>query len=485
MAFCKYSNESTLESTTQVDNIFISQFLPNAPDVCVKVYLYGLFKCQDPNSFDNTLDNFASALGLSTQDIEDAFLFWQEMKLVEVVIGTSFQVRYLPPKNALSPTQKFSKSKYSDFNKKAQTLLEGRMITPTEYTEYYSVMETFNIAPTAFLLIIDYCINLKGKNVGYNYINTVARNWALEGITTEESILEKIKNYTSTKSEISKILKICSLKRSATPDEHDKFLKWTESFGFSVQTIMFVADQIAQKTGKATFQKIDSKLTGYYEVKRISIDEISDFEEHKTLLLQTAKNVCKNIAVYYENLETVVEKYISHWFDLGHTSQSLSTLANFCFKHSTRTLEGLDNLVMRLYKKGIVSEEAISEYLVSIVKQDEEVKAVLTRLGINRNVNSQDREFFKTWKYTWNMPAELFDLAIEKSMDKTIPMQYMNKLLSTWHTKGITTEKDALALAPEKPQFETKTAPKKEGWEREYSKEQLEALFDDLEDIEI
>ena len=204
MAFCKYSNESTLSSTTQVDNIFISQFLPNAPDVCVKVYLYGLFKCQDPNSFDNTLENFASSLGLSTQDVEDAFLFWQEMNLVEVVIGTSFQVRYLPPKNALCPAQKFSKSKYSDFNKKAQTLLEGRMITPTEYTEYYSVMETFNISPTAFLLIIDYCINLKGKNVGYNYINTVARNWASEGITTEESILEKIKNYASTKSEISK-----------------------------------------------------------------------------------------------------------------------------------------------------------------------------------------------------------------------------------------------------------------------------------------
>ena len=140
---------------------------------------------------------------------------------------------------------------------------------------------------------------------------------------------------------------------------------------------------------------------------------------------------------------------------------------------------------MRLYKKGIVSEEAISEYLVSIVKQDAEVKAVLTRLGITRNVNSQDREFFKTWKYTWNMPAELFDLAIEKSLDKTIPMQYMNKLLSTWHAKGITTEKDALALLPEKPQFEAKTAPKKEGWEREYGKEQLEALFDSLEDIEI
>ena len=84
------------------------------------------------------------------------------------------------------------------------------------------------------------------------------------------------------------------------------------------------------------------------------------------------------------------------------------------------------------------------------------------------------------------MRAELFDLAIAKSMDKTIPMQYMNKLLSTWHSKGVLSAKDALALLPEKPQFEAKTlATRKEGWEREYGKEQLEALFDSLEDIEI
>ena len=145
------------------------------------------------------------------------------MNLVEVVIGTSFQVRYLPPKNALSKVQKFSKSKYADFNKKAQALLEGRMITPTEYTEYYAVMETFNIDPNAFLLIIDYCINLKGKNVGYSYINTVARNWGAEGITTEESILEKIKNYSTTSKEISKsvdIFLILSNSGVDSPDSH-------------------------------------------------------------------------------------------------------------------------------------------------------------------------------------------------------------------------------------------------------------------------
>ena len=484
MSFCRYSSESVLAGATQVDNVFITQFLPSAPDVCVKVYLYGLYKCANPNAFNNTLENFASELGLSAQDVEDAFLYWQELGLVDVILGTSFQVRFLPVKNASLPHPKFNKSKYGEFNKNAQEILEGRMITSTEFTEYYTVMETFSIPPKAFLLIVDYCATLKGKNVGYNYINTVARNWAAEGFTTYEAILEKIKSYSITTSEISKILKICGIKRSASVDEHDKFLKWTNSLGFSLQTIMFVADQILQKSGKVNFPKLDTRLTAYYEARRTTIDEISDFEQQKTLSLQTAKNVCKAIGVYYENLETVVDKYVTKWFDIGHTSQSIITLANFCFKTSTRTLEGLDMLVLKLYKLGIVTEEAINEYVISILKQDQEVKEVLTALGITRNVNSQDREFFKTWKYTWNMPKELLDLAVEKAFGKTIPMQYMNKILSNWHTKGITNPQEAEKLLPDAaPAPIQKT--QKESWEREYKKEDLEAVFDSLEDIEI
>lgn len=484
MAFCKYSTESVLSGTTQIDNNFLEEFLPCAPDVCVKVYIYGLYKCSNPDAFSNTLESFASELGLSTQDVEDAFMYWQQEGLVDVITGTSFQVRFLPTKNLVSSGHKFSKTKYADFNKKAQALLEGRMITTTEYTAYYTVMETYNIAPKAFVLIMDYCINLKGKNVGYSYINTVARNWAAEGFTTYESILEKIKTYSTTSTEINKILKVCGIKRSPTPEEYDKFFKWTQNLGFDQTTILYVVDQIQQKSGKASFAKLDAKLLKYYELRRITIDEICGYEEQKVLLLQTAKNVCKSIGVYYENLETVVDKYISRWFDLGHTSQSIITLANFCFKNGTRTMEGLDTLVQKLYKLGIVSAEAINEYVIGIIKEDQEVKEILTKLGITRNVNSLDREFFKTWKYTWNMPNELINLAVEKSLDKSIPMQYMNKLLSNWHAKNITTKLDAEKQLPQTQTF-ANTKPKKESWEREYNKEDLEAVFDSLEDIEI
>lgn len=486
MSFCRFAHEAVQESTTQVDNVFISQFLPGAPNVCVKVYLFGLFKCQSPDAFNNTLDNFASELDLSKQDVEDAFLYWQEQGLVEILPGEKLEVRFLPAKNARGKMPKFSVSKYAEFNKKAQEILEGRMITATEFVEYYNIMEKHHIAPPAFLLIIDYCASLKGKNVGYPYILTVARNWAQEGCTAHADILERINSYSLCGGEISQILKACGLKHAVTLDEHDLFLKWTRDFDFATNTIIFVAKNLMRKNGKATFAQIDNKLAAYYEARRTTVPEIEDFEAQKALWLQTAKQVCKGIGVFYENLETVVEKYVVHWFDLGHTNSSINMLADFCFKNSTRTLEGLDSLIQKLYKKGIVSTEAIGQYVSSIVREDAEIKTLLSALNVSRNVNAQDREFFKTWKYTWNTTQELLDFAAEKSVGKTIPMQYMNKILSSWHEKGVHTKQEAEALLPQSTQTTQSTAkPQKESWEREYCKEDLEAVFASLEDIEI
>lgn len=482
MAFCKFSSECTLNNSTYVDNIFINQFLPTAPDVCVKVYIYGLYKCANPNSYDNTIECFSSELGLTPQDIEDAFLYWQDLGVVDVILGTSFQVRYNSLKNVLNGTKKFSKTKYSEFNKHAQELIEGRMITSNEYVEYYTIMEVFKVEPKAMLVIIDYCTQIKGKNVGYAYINTVARNWASEGITTYEAVIEKIKSYDVSIGEINKILKVCKFKRQPNVDEQDKFIKWTKDFGFEINTILYVANNLIEKNIKINFNKLDLKLTKYYESKKITIEEIVAFEENKSLMFDLAKNVCKSIGVYYENLEIVVEHYISKWLEFGHTENSLITLANYCFKTSIRTLDGLDKIILKLYKLGIVDENAIEQYLLSILKQDNEIKNILKKCGINRKVNSQDREFYKTWKFSWNINNELLDFAISKSKNKNMPMQYLNKILSKWHTENITTIRQAEKCITENTSTQKSTKFNKG---REYKKEDLDALFDSLEEIDI
>ncbi|MDD4816144.1 MAG: DnaD domain protein [Clostridia bacterium] len=484
MGFCNFSNEFVISNTTSVDNFFINEFLPSAPDFCVKIYLYGLYKCTNPNAYDNTIESFAQSLGLTEKEIEDAFLYWQDQGLVNVLYTSPIRVSYVPLKNVVNNTKKINKSKYSIFNSQAQEIIKERMITPNEYLEYYTLMEVFHIQPEALLMIMQYCTEIKGKTVGYSYILTVARNWAGEGLCTTEAIEEKIKMLNQATSGIGEILKICQAKRMATVEEQEKFVKWTESWDFGLDVVKHIANKINSKTSKVNFFKLDAKLNKYYELKKFSVAEIEEFEAHKTEMFDIAKQINKTIGVYYENLESIVDVYVSKWLDLGHSKNSLLTLANYCFKNSIRTLDGLDKTILKLYKLGIVSEESIEQHLINLMQEDKQIKEILEKLGLSRNVISLDREFLKTWKYSWFVGNELLDFAIEKSVGKASPMQYINKLLSTWHNQNIKTVEEASKFKFEN--YNTENSKKPATYQgREYKKEDLNALFDSLEEIEI
>ena len=137
----------------------------------------------------------------------------------------------------------------------------------------------------------------------------------------------------------------------------------------------------------------------------------------------------------------------------------------------------------------MVSVQSVENHLEQTGKLDNTITGILNKLGIIRNVNKFDRDYYNTWVYDWQITQELLDYAITKSVDKVQPMQFLNKLLSIYHTKNITTVKQAES---EKIEFVsnnyTKSAPKtnaRSSAKREYSKEQLNSLFTSMEEVEI
>ena len=122
MSFCKFSSELVANNKTEIDNIFIDNFLPNAPDLCVKVYLYGLYLATNDLEFDNTFEAFAKKLGISDLDLETAFRYWEEQGLVQVLSTYPIQVLYKPLKDVINGTRLYKPEKYEKFNTQAQEL---------------------------------------------------------------------------------------------------------------------------------------------------------------------------------------------------------------------------------------------------------------------------------------------------------------------------------------------------------------------------
>ncbi len=441
MSFCKFSSQINSQNFTIVENRFIEEYLPTATGEQVRIYLWGLYLCFNNNVLKNELSSassFAADLGITEEEVFNAFRFWEEQGLVQIVKTKPFQVQYLPVKNAVAK-QKFKPNKYEQFDVQIQKILNERMFTPNEFLEYHTLLENYHIAPEALLMIAGYCAENKGKNVGYSYVLAVAKNWANEGILSLNQVEEKLKEISGVSAALKEVFKALGTTRQPSLEERQNYIKWTKNFGFDKDVVVFVAKNVK----KGGFDKLASKMTKYYEMRLISIREIEEYEAHKTELFDLAKEINKIIGVYFESLENVVETYTNPWIMRGYTEDALKAIANYCFKTGVRTLQGMDGVVEKFYKNGLTTIEAIVQYISQAKAQDEQIKRILEKANLQRNVASWDRDFYKTWVYSWNMPQEVIEYAATLAADKIQPMQYINKILSNWFEQKIFTLEQA------------------------------------------
>lgn len=481
MAFCEFSSEVVANNSTSIDNLFISEFLPQASENCVKVYLYGLYKCNSQK--DNTLENFEKVLNISKEDIVSIFYYWQDLGLVQVISVEPIQIKYLPVKNALAKIKKYNVDKYTAFNISAQELIGSKMLTPREFEEFYYLIENLHQEKEAVLKIIDFCVKQKGENISVNYITTVAKNWAFDGIKTSEDVDNRILEQERISGDITLVLKAMGIKRQATIEEYQMYLEWVKDMEISLDIIVHIAKSSKTKN----FKKLESLIQKCYSLKLESIKEIDDYFSAQESMLSLAKSVVKNLGLWYEDLSNIVDTYISNWLQLGFEAEAILKLSNYAFKSSVRTLEGLNNQINNMYKLGVLTNEALDNYMEDIVRNDNVIKQILESLGIERDVNSMDRTFYKTWLYNWNLNDEIIMYACTLSKGKYLPMQYLNKILSEYHNANITTLKQAeeyKIIGESVPSKPAKSA-NKEAKKREYSKKELDSLFDNIYEVEI
>ncbi len=486
MAFCKFSTGFVADSSIVLDSMFLNDYVPYAPESCLKVYLFGLLKCYNSASYDNTIENFEQVLNMSKEDIKSAFLYWEDQNLVKVLqLEPEIEVRYLPVKTASKHLKKFKVEKYSSFALSAQEIL-ARPVSTNEVNEYITLIESFSMQPEALLMIMKYCTGTKGEDVNYQYILTVAKNWAKESILTTEKVEEKITELNNVLSEGAKIATALKYKGNLSYEQQKLFLKWTRELGFELGTIIHIAKKISKQTSRNGFERLDAALTKYYEQKLFSILEIDEYEENKTALISLAKQINKAIGLYYENVENIIDTYILDWIKKGYNEEALVQIANFCFKSNIRTLDGMNNTINKFYKLGYTTLNGITQYLEEKLSQDSEIKEILTKLNIDRKVNSYDRDMYNMWTSVWKLSKDMIDHATTLSAGKSSPMQYLNQILSTWHNAGLKTLAEAKAYKNAAPvSNSTSTKPDNKVITRSYSASELETLFDNLDEVEI
>ena len=270
LSLAKFSSDFLMESFTLVDNLFINEHLPHCTEKQIKVYLYGLYMCSMPEKM-NSLDEMCATLGVSEAELVSVYTDFEDAGLVRVISKSPLEVAYCSLKRAMQPPKKYKSEKWNDFNRELQELFHERMLTPNEYNEYYTFLDSVKMDRDAMLMIVRYCIELKGESVRYPYILTVARNWANEGVRTVADVERKLDEYEAQSEDMRAVLSALGRKGGAELEEKQMLTKWTRSWGFTLPAVLEAAKSI--KAGK-TFRKLDARLDEFYRMGVFTADEI-------------------------------------------------------------------------------------------------------------------------------------------------------------------------------------------------------------------
>ena len=478
MSFCKFSPSYQTSNKTIVDNTFINEFLPKAPDMCVKIYLLGLSKCSSPDDSENSLSYFAETLKICEDDVISLFKYWEDLGLVQVLSTNPIEIRYLPINSNTASIKKYKVDKYTDFNIQVQELFDKRMVMPNEFTEFYDLMERKHMEQSALLELIRYCVNYKGFNLSPNYVITVAKDWIREGVLTLDAVKAKIEELGIADDKMSLILSAMGSKRKVQLEDKELLTKWLSSYGFELNVIIFVIKNLKTKKRRLDVNVLDDYLSKYYEMRLMSIPEIENYEKEKENLYFIAITINKELGIFYEDLTKEIDTYIMSWLNMGYDAETLKTIANNCFLSSIKTLEGLNNIINKLYKLGIVNLKAYQQYLNDNLAVDKKIKEVLENINLTRNVNNMDRNFYRTWTVDWGFSHEVILYGASLSSGKNNAVQYLNKILSNWNTNGAKTLEQV-------KNSKIETEPQNEFIHNNYTKEQIASLLTNLDEVEV
>lgn len=431
MPFISVSDEVAKKSFTQIENKFITKYMPVLEATAVKIYLFAVYLYQSGN-LSYSLFDLANALNVSEDEAKDYFAYLEEFELVSIVSTSPFEVKILDAENVYGTPKKFKPEKYADFTKSVQNVISGRMISTNEFREYFILLDEYGFEQNALLMIINYCVNLKGADIRLQYIKKVAKSFADEGVTTAKKVEEKLSAYTSSTPALIRLFNAVGIKKKPDIDDDKLYKKWTEQLEFEESAIIAAAKQFKIKD----CAKLDVALEELYKNRKFDVKEIENYCKTKNSVIALTVKIAKNLGVYMQDYTPYVENYVNVWCNLGYTFECLESVSVYCFKNDKISFENMDEFIKTLYDGGIVSDGSVNEYIEKRNADDKLLKDLLTACGLTRKIIPWDRNSLDNWR-KWNFSDEMLFEAAKLAAGKANPMAYINGVLSSWKNNGI------------------------------------------------
>jgi DnaD/phage-associated family protein len=266
---------------SSIENLFISEYLPDAPGDYVKVYILGSMYAQ----FDEDMDSrkLAISLGLSEDEIEEAWIYWasrgairrrkeltedgeeieridflsligqlygraaEEPADVDVVAVSDAEEAAEDPGEDLyvslddpeyddeEPAVRLTDTRLREIYRKYQEVT-GRTVSRQETSKIADAIKVYGIKPEIFDFAIDYCADLEKYSI--DYIFKVALRWTEEGCETVEDAKRLLDKHSLRNSYYSQVFKSLGFNRLAAPADREIMDRWFDEMGCTIAEVL-------------------------------------------------------------------------------------------------------------------------------------------------------------------------------------------------------------------------------------------------------
>lgn len=298
------SDKSFLFSSTDVPDVFFTEYLPEAKSEFVKVYFYILFLSKYNTEI--KINDLSKTLGLDFPVVQDAIKYWESVGLlVKNPNGYSLAniqeielSKLYNPKVSLSP-ETIEKNAENQYRAKVMDSINSQFfsgtMSPSWYADIELWFEKYGFDEQVMLALFNYAYD--NRALHRNYIQTVAEGWSKENIKTFNDLdlyFERREKINILKKNIAKKL---NLSRNLTAYDEEYILKWTEEYKYDMDIIEIALKKSSTKNS-ISFEYIDKLLSDWHEKSLTTVDEVNTYLDSLKTKDKKTKQI-KQIALEY------------------------------------------------------------------------------------------------------------------------------------------------------------------------------------------
>ena len=235
---------------TKVENIFINEYMKDAPADFLKVYLMALMFTDLGKEMDE--EKLKKSLGIAADDdvVERAWKYWERLGVVRREKG---EIVFVSLKESLYGKKKSEKQKapsdvveaslhiLDDSGLKAMfTSIEKIMNRPLNGRETESILGWIDVTgatPEIISYAYKYCVEtMKKENV--NYVGKVVESWTNKGFRSRTQAEEYLEEMDNRHYMYKRVLRAMGFSRNATENEKAIMDTWFDDFDFSMDMIL-------------------------------------------------------------------------------------------------------------------------------------------------------------------------------------------------------------------------------------------------------